>query len=371
MTSILKPQADSAASVLRGHTVRGRRSPWVKLLLSLAVFILFLAAFELVAHVWVHFFLGRKHALHKQTASAAEVPWTVYDPSLGWKNKPGASVPRAFPSGDVRINDQGFRADRHYGVTPPGHRRVLAIGDSFTFGFGAGNGLDWPAQLECLDPALEVINLGVCAYDMGQIVLAYETAAERFPHDTVVLGFLNWDLNRSLNDYTATGFSRPLFRIRDGRLALTNVPVPSPKPPGSSVYGPLMIQRMVRTALVAHEVRLFINQPDRSQSWRLGRLLIRRLAESARRHGARLVVVDIPWFDSLKTRDAPWLSYGPRLFAEENIPYLDLHPVFRERLGLEHLFETPTGGHCSPAGYRLIAAQSLSLLRREGLARVP
>ena len=338
-----------------------------KAALALGAALLALIGAELVLQLYVRAIADDRNLLRSRTGVQAEAPWTAYDKDLGWRNRPGVQLIDHFPTepGDVRINAQGLRANRDFTPEPPaGRRRALALGDSFTFGFDVGNGLDWPARLEALDPQLEVLNLGVCAYGLDQTVLAYEQAAARFEHDLVVLGFLNWDVNRATHDFTASGYSRPLFRVRRGRLALTNIPVPPPRPPGSARFGSLMLARYWRTMLVNREVRRFIDRPATSQSWELGRLLLRRLKASAEAAGARLAVVDIPWFGHLETIDRPMLEFVPRLFAEEGIDYVDLHPLFRERIADEQLYITPQGGHCSPAGYALIAAQALDLIRR-------
>ena len=336
-----------------------------KLALAAGAIVVAVVLAEIAARLLV-FIIDPDHQMLQRTALKAEAPWTVYNPELGWRNKPGADVPDLFSTGGVRINEQGFRADRIHAPKPPKERiRVLALGDSFTFGYAVGNGSDWPAQLERLDPRLEVINMGVAGYGLDQIVMLYEQVAPQYEHRFVVLGFLNWDLNRATNDHNATGYSRPLFRVRGGELVLTNVPVPKPKPPGSAIYGQLMLQRFWRTARINREMRRFIHQPEKSLSWRLGEHLLRRLDADARDHGAQLLVVDIPMFETLEHADDPMLAYAPRLFGRLDIPYIDLHPIFRAHPSPAALYATTHGGHCSPTGYGLIAERALELIQRQ------
>ena len=58
------------------------------------------------------------------------------------------------------------------GEPPPtkaqGKRRILAVGDSLTWGLGVQLQEAWPAQLERLLPGTEVHNLGMCGYDADQ-----------------------------------------------------------------------------------------------------------------------------------------------------------------------------------------------------------
>jgi len=58
------------------------------------------------------------------------------------------------------------------GMTPPprkaGTKRVLAVGDSLTWGLGVTLQEAWPAELEGLLSNVEVFNLGMCGYDAEQ-----------------------------------------------------------------------------------------------------------------------------------------------------------------------------------------------------------
>ena len=67
---------------------------------------------------------------------------------------------------DVRLNALGFREPRLPSTKPPGTLRIVALGDSFTQGYGVEEQQAWPRRLEVLLNARdarphEVINLGV------------------------------------------------------------------------------------------------------------------------------------------------------------------------------------------------------------------
>ena len=67
---------------------------------------------------------------------------------------------------DVRLNALGFREPRLPSTKPPGTVRIVALGDSFTQGYGVEEQQAWPRRLEVLLNARdarphEVINLGV------------------------------------------------------------------------------------------------------------------------------------------------------------------------------------------------------------------
>jgi lysophospholipase L1-like esterase len=67
---------------------------------------------------------------------------------------------------DVRLNALGFRDRRLPSPKPPGVQRVVALGDSFTQGYGVEEDEAWPRRLETVLDArgrgqYEVVNLGV------------------------------------------------------------------------------------------------------------------------------------------------------------------------------------------------------------------
>ncbi len=63
--------------------------------------------------------------------------WTP-DPTAQYRNNPGAHI--SYRDGEVNdnyvINSQGLREDHDIGPPAPGTLRILALGDSFTFGLG-------------------------------------------------------------------------------------------------------------------------------------------------------------------------------------------------------------------------------------------
>ena len=94
-----------------------------------------------------------------------------FDPEIGYRLRPGQT---AFTHDRlVQVNSLGLRNDEIVARTTPGRQRVLALGDSQTF----GNGLDladtWPKQLERMLEApgrttWEVVNAGIPGTDTWQ-----------------------------------------------------------------------------------------------------------------------------------------------------------------------------------------------------------
>lgn len=97
----------------------------------------------------------------------------------------------------VRTGPEGYRTGR-FGVAPePGRRRVVALGDSSTFGWGVAAEESYPAQLEETleggDDGWEVLNLGVPGYStfQGTVMLARDALA--LSPDVVTWSYLSND----------------------------------------------------------------------------------------------------------------------------------------------------------------------------------
>jgi len=69
-----------------------------------------------------------------------------------------------------------------------GKKRILALGDSVTFGLGVRSTDAWPAVLESRLPQVEVFNLAMCGWDIEQSVSLATGELESWQPDLVVWG---------------------------------------------------------------------------------------------------------------------------------------------------------------------------------------
>ena len=154
-----------------------------------------------------------------------------FDARLGWVNRPGSKGRLRFlPDFDteVRINAHGLRDREIPYERSPGTGRILALGDSMTFGQGVGTEECWPKVLERrLGESVEVANGGVSGWGTAQERLWLESEGLRYRPDLVIVGlYVNdfWDNAPS----TDSRVPRPLFVLRDGNLSVTNLPLARP-----------------------------------------------------------------------------------------------------------------------------------------------
>ena len=116
----------------------------------------------------------------------------VSDPEIGVWLAPNQ---RAFGHDKpLVVNSVGIRGPDYESTPPSGTRRVLAIGDSQTFGNGLALHDTWPARLEgALDRQApghwEVLNGGLSGTDTWQHVYLLQRLSEAYAFDVAILGF--------------------------------------------------------------------------------------------------------------------------------------------------------------------------------------
>jgi hypothetical protein len=326
-----------------------------------------------------------------KTGWTLDAPFAGYHPERGFALTPNAGTRLRGPEFDttIRINAAGFRMDREPSVErAPGTRRIIVLGDSFTFGHGVDVQDRFGEILEREIDALEVINLGVPGTGTDQQYLLLRDEGFRYAPDLVVLCYLTENITRVASDVkeTTEGLRpKPRFVLEDGELVLTNVPVPTelvrrnerwqemrerrsalPRLPlldwirrNSALYRFLRARLHHQIyGLAKLETVMFPEYDESREEWRVARALVHRIADECRSRGAVLLVVVLP---TLKEANRDWVSDQPgRMMAaacrEKGIPVLDLLPGFRaavESTGEDLYF--PVDHHWTPAGHRVAA----------------
>jgi hypothetical protein len=101
------------------------------------------------------------------------------------------SNPRIF---DLHTDSRGMRSPEPAVPKPSGTYRVLAVGDSCTFGSGVGQSGTYPMQLEHHllsmrnEPRFEVLNAGVPGFTSFQSLGLFEMEGAALSPDAVIFG---------------------------------------------------------------------------------------------------------------------------------------------------------------------------------------
>ncbi len=268
-------------------------------------------------------------AHYRRTADAggdaADASLLVADPTLGWTARPSASWPippvaGEHAGGSWTFNEQGVRSDTATSPHPAsGTLRVLAMGDSFTFGTGPLPDT-WSAQLEAKLTRAEVLNVGIPEYDVGQVLLRWEADGAALHPDVVVVAVIEAMLRRSLAARANSGRARPLFRVTDaGALVWPVPPLPPPIPRGSSLDGPFGFFRFAATGVVQG---LSYGGPVPTEP---SSQVMATLAERVRAAGATPVFVYLPIAGSTMGSGQAVVEAAAR--ASESA-FVDLTPAF-------------------------------------------
>ncbi len=132
-------------------------------------------------------------------------------PPPSYELAPGKSGP--FEGMEVRTNSLGMRGGEPAAADTRGLQRILALGDSFTFGFGIAEDQTYPRVLENLlnaaspggEGRFEVLNLGVVGYTTRDEAAVLRTKGLPLNPRVVIIGYVlndpEIDPRQSLHKY--------------------------------------------------------------------------------------------------------------------------------------------------------------------------
>jgi lysophospholipase L1-like esterase len=273
-------------------------------------------------------------------------------PLLGWVLPPGT---RSYTiDAPVSVNALGLRDDEIPRAKPPGERRVLALGDSFTFALGVRFEDLYVQQLERLLAAdggspVQVVNAGVAGYNTRQELIYLLADGLSLGPDLVTVGFYWNDLvgnEPALPDLARTARVADAASLYESgeREQRHLIPGALRDRLRSSV---LLYQVVIRSKMVLALLRpptdpYFLVQKALLEGdaaylepfWRTtgGRLL--EIAEACRARGVPVVLLVFP-DENWVRRDWPSLAYGERLreiWAPTGMSFVDLTSAYRDAL---------------------------------------
>jgi hypothetical protein len=277
-------------------------------------------------------------------------PFDEFDSHRGW------GVKADFRNDSVQTNAMGIRANREYDLQRvPGNRRIVLIGDSFTWGEGVKNSETFARLLEERLDRTEVINLGVHGYGTDQQLLYLRELGLRFRPDIVVLGLFEEDVNRNVLSFR--DYAKPRFVPVNGGLELINTPVPEPN---TILSRPQELPVSRLGALVAKSLQSLVERTIFRTPLSESAEMVTTIAilEAARREseasGAKFVLMFIPWsnFEDGK----PVEEELARWASESGTDYLDLTGRFASLPPEQRARLYAPGGHWTAQGHAVVAS---------------
>lgn len=284
------------------------------------------------------------------------------DPDLGYINTPSHTF--RLKSGEFDIssttNSYGFRDDP---FDKDGREVVMALGDSFAWGFGVEYGQMFLTQLE-KDTGMRIVKTGVCGYGTVHAMRLFEKNRKLFDPDIVFLSFFMgndiYENSATRNLTVVDGWFREI-PARDsslvyktvtwlrGRLRLVELAIGKIK---SSLTLYDMVARVgLGEGELIGEMDLYKTEesPPVTKAYKRTYEVISKLSREVASSGAKFFVALIPtknqadpelFMAQLKRAGKDVSKYdldapNRRLMAmleELNVPYIDLTPGFKGRL---------------------------------------
>lgn len=267
---------------------------------------------------------------------------------------------RRHQSEHYRLNSLELR-DEELTPKPPGHRRVLVLGDSFTFGLGVEDeAAVFPAilerrlgALEGLDGGVEVLNGGLPGSLTADWVKLWDVVAPRFEPDLVLLVFFLRDGTEISSIPDFFGRIRREIVVRNRRSQLYR---------HSYLYRLWRDQRdRARVArLYTERFRAaYFGDDAETAEWRRARTHLLRIRDAARARGAEVALVVFPILVELDAR-YPFREICELVEAfgrASDMPVHSLLPAFLGRSAPD-LWVSALDQHPNAEGHA-IAAESL------------
>jgi lysophospholipase L1-like esterase len=297
--------------------------------------------------------------------------WFVIGPLGSYMNRAGGGSRQEMPDRTVSYE---FNSYHQRGRAEPSASalKVLALGDSFTFGIGLELGETYVQQLQDrFDGAfgrgkVQLLNAGVGGTGTADQLAYVEAYGESLGVAAVVVFVSFGDFGRSLD--------RAIFEVPSGSQELVAVDRSSERGrlkrllEGNDVYNFLLthshLVQLLRNAVAfgpAGRINTTTGAPDAAtlaKERELARLLFRRLAAWCGARNVQLTVLTTGW----PMVDHPWLADTLR---EEGIFFADLaERVAPEVLRDPAAYEIAGDEHPNPRGAALIADAAWPVLER-------
>lgn len=295
---------------------------------------------------------------------------------------------------DVEINSHGFRDREFETEKPAGTTRIVALGDSATFGIRLAPEVLWPKVLEDMLIAgeslhggtYEALNLGIVGYDTLEEVAFFERTGLAFQPDHVVVAFHLNDVGFAspTRDYVRRlqSYGSPLYRSRVLQglrraadvLAITQQHRRTDRDDYfarenagwiTDVRGDAELMAKIEALRRAVEPAPFNKTMHRYLRWyrspeRIGKLrtALERLAALAAQHDFQVWLFPVPWLADEGQEEAYDRGYAIVRHEVERVGvhWIDPLPATRELGHLTLMIQQHDYGHPNAAGHRALAA---------------
>lgn len=267
----------------------------------------------------------------------------------------------------IRTNSHGLRDRERSWKKPDGIRRILGIGDSFTFGYEVEQEDCYLKQLERLlnhgDKKWDVINAGVSGYNMWQYLAYFEHYGIHYQPDIVTIGIFFDDFYGDPSSKESRHWPERYHSFRFFRLINFF----------RNAYDLLMFR--YRHLLNASWLRsieqrreyirnskdyLLLNGKATSDVYRKFESRLHKLISKAKTNHVDVMVLLIPDVVQLHHPELQVLNAILRDISQRcAVEFVDVTPIFESYPDIQELYLLPYDAHISPKGHGVIARELL------------
>jgi lysophospholipase L1-like esterase len=310
-----------------------------------------LVVFIVVGEVALRFYLER-HTFYDVEMSryARALKVDSPNPLLGHHHKPNQEV--RLMNVSVRINSDGFRDDE-YPIGRGPRRRIIFLGDSLTFGWGVEKEETFEHLLEgelSTRVPTEIINLGVGNYNTTQELHLFIDKGLKYDPDQVVVFYF-------INDAEPAPQKSRFPWLGDFRIV---------------TFYWSRIKALAARMSAAPDFREYYSAlyRDTQEGWANSKAAFLELRKVCRERGLDLRVVLLPELHQLRDYTfAKEHALITSFLRENDIPVLDLAPLFRNEENPRTLWVSSDDAHPNARAHRLIAEHTLDFLRMDAPPR--
>jgi hypothetical protein len=295
--------------------------------------------------------------------------WLQEDPVLPFRPRPHAVYTGWNPTREfdfeVRTNGRGFRDRERSQEKPAGTFRVVALGDSYTWGYGAPLEMTWPSLLQQhLDgiggkqPAFEVVNMGIGRFWSEPERVLLESEAVLYAPDVAVVLMVDNDVFDTYLGVRGVSVSHGYLVSKRASALLGNTGIWLA---AHSDLARLLLARLPTKDTSPFDWReIFVDGGACERAWQEIEREFERMQSIATSHGFRILFAHVPqggeFLDQM--HPLPDFAYPGRRLARwaelHAAHFVDTWPAIERGGGRAALF-WPRDGHPKPEGYRVIA----------------
>jgi len=241
------------------------------------------------------------------------------------------------------------------------NKKVLFYGDSFCFGEGVDDEETIPAFFEKKFKNIKSINYGVHGYGIDQQYLFLKDTISKHNPNLTCFIIVDNDFRRNFMDFR--DYAKPKFILKDGKIVLTNTPVPKPE----DILKNKKLSLLKLLLEFPKHFLIYYGIIEKRERTNISNLILDKIKEETKKQNSELIFIYINdarrnwWYKSYID------SYFIKTFKRKNIRYLYLEEIFGKKK-LNSLFDT-LSGHFSAEGNKLIAEKLAEYIKSEGIIK--